>query len=515
MMKEILINVSKETRMVDLNKSVIGNDGENLQGKLIFTFVDEFVNGQARLEFEIKGNKNYVVLDKENDTYTIPIKNVITKEGQIDMQLVITEGTDEEEIPVFKSNKFYLFCNSSINAINEAPDGYELWIEQANVKLNEIDNLDIEIVTEDGVTKVIITKKDGSKDETIISTGGVLDYELLENLPSINEIILKGKLTTETLGILKDVKNYIDKNKDELKGETGPQGPKGDKGDKGDVGPTGPQGEVGPQGPIGPKGDDYVITDEDMQEIINLLPIDSKLSNVSENPVQNKVISNALLEKVNTSLVVDNLTSNNTFLKDNIPNGNAIATFIMEHSVSSSQAQNLTENQKALARSNINAGEDLGTWELLYTIEGSDDNVNNDIRTWDFTEFADGTPLQLRAVSAKIRNNIAVNANTYGFLYAYDNQGNTINAAVITKFLSTTSNSVALGVVEQDKGYYKAYAVEGASRNPGAVRESAFQQYNKSGSVAINPYITKIRVSHQETAHLMTGNSIEVWGVRA
>lgn len=158
-MKEILINVSKETRMVDLNKSVIGNDGENLQGKLIFSFIDEFVNGQARLEYEIKGSKNYVVLDKENNTYTIPVKNVITKEGQIDMQLVITEGTDEEEIPVFKSNKFYLFCNSSINAVNEAPDGYELWMDLANVKLNEIDNLDIDI--ENSI--ITITKKDGSK----------------------------------------------------------------------------------------------------------------------------------------------------------------------------------------------------------------------------------------------------------------------------------------------------------------------------------------------------------------
>jgi hypothetical protein len=157
-MKEILINVSKETRMVDLSKSVIGNDGENLQGKLIFTFVDEFVDGQARLEYEIKGNKNYVVLDKENNTYTIPVKNVITKEGQIDMQLVITEGTDEEEIPVFKSNKFYLFCNSSINAVDEAPDGYELWIEQANIKLNQIDNLDIDI--ENSI--ITITKKDGT-----------------------------------------------------------------------------------------------------------------------------------------------------------------------------------------------------------------------------------------------------------------------------------------------------------------------------------------------------------------
>ena len=131
LMKEILINVSKETRMVDLNKSVIGNDGENLQGKLVFTFVDEFVDGQARLEYEIKDEKNYIVLEKQKNSYTTPVKNVITKEGQIDMQLVITEGTSEEEIPVFKSNKFYLHCNSAINAVEEAPEGVDLWIEKA------------------------------------------------------------------------------------------------------------------------------------------------------------------------------------------------------------------------------------------------------------------------------------------------------------------------------------------------------------------------------------------------
>lgn len=157
-MESLEIKVSKRTRMVDLPKQFISVEGENLQSKLIFAFIDEFVNGQARLEYEIKGNKNYVVLDKENNTYTIPVKNVITKEGQIDMQLVITEGTNEEEIPVFKSNKFYLFCNSSINAVNEAPDGYELWIEQANAKLNQIDNLDIDI--ENSV--ITITKKDGT-----------------------------------------------------------------------------------------------------------------------------------------------------------------------------------------------------------------------------------------------------------------------------------------------------------------------------------------------------------------
>ena len=224
MMKEILINVSRETKMVDLTKSVIGNDGESLQSKLVFTFIDEFVNGQARLEYEIKGNKNYVVLDKENNTYTIPVKNVITKEGQIDMQLVITEGVDEEEIPVFKSNKFYLFCNSSINAVEEAPDGYELWIEQANVLLNQIENIDIDI--EDNV--VTITKKDGTvKSENVKGEDYIIteeDYNeietnvksdiqpILENIEIVAnqaEIIARGRATGYVFQIEADLDEWL------------------------------------------------------------------------------------------------------------------------------------------------------------------------------------------------------------------------------------------------------------------------------------------------------------------
>lgn len=40
-MKNLSINVSRETRMVDLPKQFISVDGENLQSKLIFTFIDE------------------------------------------------------------------------------------------------------------------------------------------------------------------------------------------------------------------------------------------------------------------------------------------------------------------------------------------------------------------------------------------------------------------------------------------------------------------------------------------
>lgn len=139
LMKNIEIKVSRETRMVFLEKNIIGNDGENLQEKLVFSFKDEFVNGQARLEYEIDGEKYFAILTKVGESYEIPIKNVITKEFQINMQLVITEGTNDNEIPVFKSNVFYVFVNKSINAESEEPDGYTQWLDIANTKLNTID----------------------------------------------------------------------------------------------------------------------------------------------------------------------------------------------------------------------------------------------------------------------------------------------------------------------------------------------------------------------------------------
>jgi hypothetical protein len=68
-------------------------------------------------------------------------------------------------------------------------------------------------------------------------------------------------------------------------GETGPQGPKGDKGDQGEqgiqgeVGPEGPKGDKGDKGdtgetgPQGPAGADYILTEEDKQEIAGMVEV--------------------------------------------------------------------------------------------------------------------------------------------------------------------------------------------------------------------------------------------------
>ena len=177
-MNDLIVKIEKRTRKVILEQVYIGNDHENLQEKLIFQF-DEFVNGQARLEYKINDTKNYLVLAKEGETYTIPVQNVLTiyqedTAGKIEFQLAVTEGTQEQNVPLFKSNIFYLRCRPSINAVSVAPEGYDLWIEQANAILNEMDNIDIDITTEGEQTKVVITRKDGTEKEAVVSGGSSL-----------------------------------------------------------------------------------------------------------------------------------------------------------------------------------------------------------------------------------------------------------------------------------------------------------------------------------------------------
>lgn len=177
-MKNIEIKVNRNTSMVYLENTILGNDGENSQGDIIFSFVNDFVDGQARLEYEIKGEKRYLFLTKEEETYKTPIKSVLTKSGAINMQLVITEGVSEDEIPIFKSNVFYVVCNNSLNAEIEEPEEYPSWIEVANTKLNSIDeaiakakNLDIDVTKEESVATITITNQDKTQDFVYIYDG--------------------------------------------------------------------------------------------------------------------------------------------------------------------------------------------------------------------------------------------------------------------------------------------------------------------------------------------------------
>lgn len=230
-MKDILITINRETRMVTLSKSTIGNDGESLQAKLIFSFEDEFVDGQARLEYTIGGQSFYTLLKKVGETYELPVLPMLTKVGQIDMQLVITSGT-EEELSIFKSKMFYLYCNKSINTLIEEVPEYPEWIDVANAKLDALDKIGITVEKVDNVSTLTITNSDGSTE-----TVEILDGEIGPVGPQGEQGIQGPQGEQGEQGI------------------QGVQGPQGIQGPKGDTGIQGPKGDTGEQGIQGPKGD--------------------------------------------------------------------------------------------------------------------------------------------------------------------------------------------------------------------------------------------------------------------
>lgn len=243
MRKDIIITANSKTSRVDLPTSRLGLNGENLQGNIIVKFSDEFVNGNAILEIQRDDEKYYLTMQKENESYYLPIlSSLLTNPTTIIMQVRITEGTSITEIPVWKSNKFYLKVDESINAETTIPEEYPEWIDIANSKLNQIDNLDIDAEKIDNITTVTIGKKDGTEkiveildgekgadakingvntltieagdnitlDQegnvlTINSTGGgsggTSNYNALTNKPKINNVELNGNKSLNDLGI--------------------------------------------------------------------------------------------------------------------------------------------------------------------------------------------------------------------------------------------------------------------------------------------------------------------------
>ena len=281
MRKDIIITANSKTSRVDLPTSRLGLNGENLQGNIIVKFSDEFVNGNAILEIQRDDEKYYLTMQKENESYYLPIlSSLLTNPTTIIMQVRITEGTSITDIPVWKSNKFYLKVEESINAEITIPEEYPEWIDIANAKLNEIDesiqevdNIDIDVEKVGNISTVSVTKKDGTEkiveildgekgnkgdtgdkgadakingvntltieagtnislDQegnilTINSTGGTFSYTDLTNKPKINNVELVGNKSLNDLGIqpvgnyaleseIPDVSNFITKDVNNL-----------------------------------------------------------------------------------------------------------------------------------------------------------------------------------------------------------------------------------------------------------------------------------------------------------
>ena len=241
--KDINIKVLSNS-MIILDKTVLGITGENLQGKIIFNF-EEFVDGVAWLEIEKEtGEKGYIQMTKENETYTLQIKSsLLSSSGYLYMQLRITQDENVNGIAVFKSKKFYVEVLNAINATATIEDDYPNIIDIVNTKQDKLiagENITIK-------DNVISANIEGTVNKTYVDEQ---DTKTLENAKEYADKQVPNVVET-----------YVNEHKEELKGDTGPQGDKGDIGKAGPQGPQGvqgkqgPQGEQGIQGPAGPQGE--------------------------------------------------------------------------------------------------------------------------------------------------------------------------------------------------------------------------------------------------------------------
>ena len=238
--KDINIKVLSNSMVILNDKTVLGISGENLQGKIIFSF-EEFVDGVAWLEIEKEnGEKGYIQMTKENETYTLEIKSsLLNQAGYIYMQLRITQDENVNGIAVFKSKKFYVEVLNAINATATIEDDYPSIIDIVNTKQDKLtagENITIK-------DNVISANIEGTVNKTYV------DDQDTKTLESAKEYADKQ--------VPSIVETYVNEHKEELRGEkgdTGPQGEQGPKGDKGDTGETGPQGPQGVQGKQGPQG---------------------------------------------------------------------------------------------------------------------------------------------------------------------------------------------------------------------------------------------------------------------
>ncbi len=144
MRKNIQITVNSETCFICKDSEILGISEENLQGKIIFK-PEPFVDGTCRMYVENKGS---ILMQKEEDCYTLDIKSSLLIAPGIEICFKITEPENEKGIPIFSTKKIYFKVLDTIESEEEIPDQYPSWIETFDSKIAELNELEKNI--EDG-----------------------------------------------------------------------------------------------------------------------------------------------------------------------------------------------------------------------------------------------------------------------------------------------------------------------------------------------------------------------------
>lgn len=138
MRKDIQINVNSKTNQIVASNDTLGITSENLQGKIIFR-PEPFVEGTCRLYIDGKGS---ILMDKQEDCYTLDILSSLLEDSSIDICFKITEPENEKGIPKFVSKIMHFRVLDTIESDEEIPEQYPSWIDVFDSKIAEINALE-------------------------------------------------------------------------------------------------------------------------------------------------------------------------------------------------------------------------------------------------------------------------------------------------------------------------------------------------------------------------------------
>lgn len=132
-MENLIITINANTRKVKLSKLFLGINGENLQGKIIVDFSDQFIDGNSVFEMQRSDGKSSITMTKVTDHYEADIiSSLLAKAEKIKCQIRIDGSNDA----IFKSEEFEINILQAINA-GEAPlQPLPLWAEAELIEIN-------------------------------------------------------------------------------------------------------------------------------------------------------------------------------------------------------------------------------------------------------------------------------------------------------------------------------------------------------------------------------------------
>lgn len=163
MRKNIQITVNSETGFICKDSEILGISEENLQGKIIFK-PEPCVEGTCRMYVENKGS---ILMQKEEDFYTLDIKSSLLISPGIEICFKITEPENEKGIPIFCTKKIYFKVLDTIESEEEIPEQYPSWIETFDSKIAELEELEENIEQAEADREIAERERNARVDEAI------------------------------------------------------------------------------------------------------------------------------------------------------------------------------------------------------------------------------------------------------------------------------------------------------------------------------------------------------------